>query len=418
MAAAGVPVVPGETPDDQSDRGVRRAVERVGLPALVKASAGGGGKGMRRVREAGEIDEAIQAARREAIAAFGDGTLYVERLVERPRHVEVQIFADDHGHVVHLFERECSAQRRHQKVIEESPSPALTPALRARMTEAAVAAARAAGYRNAGTIEFLVDRRTATIALLLPRDEHAAAGRASGHRAGHRARSRARAAAGRLRRAAAVDAGRRSASAATRSKRASTPRIRRRASCRRPAGSRATASRSVPGVRVDSGVAEGGEVSVHYDPMLAKVIATAETRDARDRAPGGRAARVPDRAASARTAPFLIADPRDPTRSATARSTPAFLDREGAGVSRESSVAGIESAVAQSNHDQSAIRSPQSPVHGSTRGIAGARSGSRRKAPAAGRAPRAADVRRGRTLHRAPMPATVIKVHGQARRRR
>src|SRR5258708_8116187 len=157
VSAAGVPVVPGETPDDQSDRGIRQAIERIGLPALINASAGGGGKGMRHVLEAGEIDASIQAARREATAAFGDGTLYVERLVAHPRHVEVQIFADDHGQVVHWFERDCSTQRRHQKGIEESPSPALSPAVRARMTDAAVAAARAASYRNAGTIEFLVD---------------------------------------------------------------------------------------------------------------------------------------------------------------------------------------------------------------------------------------------------------------------
>src|SRR5476651_1529326 len=157
VAAAGVPVVPGETPDDQSDRGIRQAIDRVGLPALIKASAGGGGKGMRNVLDARAIDESIQAARRESVAAFGDGTLYVERLVAHARHVEVQIFADNHGHVLHLFERDCSTQRRHQKVIEESPSPALTPGLRARMTDAAVAAARAANYRNAGTIEFLVD---------------------------------------------------------------------------------------------------------------------------------------------------------------------------------------------------------------------------------------------------------------------
>src|SRR3954469_7576548 len=157
VSAAGVPVVPGETPDDQTDRGIRKAIERIGVPALIKASAGGGGKGMRHVLDPREIDEAIQAARREATAAFGDGTLYVERLVAHPRHVEVQIFADSHGHALHLFERDCSTQRRHQKVIEESPSPAVTPALRARMTGAAVAAARAANYRNAGTIEFLVD---------------------------------------------------------------------------------------------------------------------------------------------------------------------------------------------------------------------------------------------------------------------
>src|SRR5262249_52317963 len=101
--------------------------------------------------------EAIEAARREAEAAFGDGTLYVERLVEHPRHVEVQVFGDDHGEVVHLFERDCSAQRRHQKVIEESPSPAITSTLRGQLTEAAILAARTAGYRNAGTVEFLVD---------------------------------------------------------------------------------------------------------------------------------------------------------------------------------------------------------------------------------------------------------------------
>ena len=125
MPAAGVPVVPGETPADQSDAGVCAAVERVGLPALVKASAGGGGKGMRaRARRGRQPSRSIQAARREAQAAFGDGTLYVERLIERPHHVEVQVFADDHGRTVHLFERECSVQRRHQKVIEESPSPA------------------------------------------------------------------------------------------------------------------------------------------------------------------------------------------------------------------------------------------------------------------------------------------------------
>ena len=141
----------------QSDAGVAAAVARVGCPALVKAAAGGGGKGMRRVDDPAQAIDAVQSARREAEAAFGDGTLYVERLVDRARHVEVQVFADQHDHVVHLFERECSAQRRHQKVIEESPSPIMTPRLRSRMTDAAVQAARACGYRNAGTVEFLVD---------------------------------------------------------------------------------------------------------------------------------------------------------------------------------------------------------------------------------------------------------------------
>src|SRR4029434_5870514 len=117
----------------------------------------GGGKGMRVVRSEADAQPSIAAARREAISAFGDGTLYVERLIERPRHIEIQIFADAHGNIVHLFERECSVQRRHQKIVEESPSTALTPRLRNAMGAAAVAAARAAGYRNAGTIEFLLE---------------------------------------------------------------------------------------------------------------------------------------------------------------------------------------------------------------------------------------------------------------------
>jgi len=157
MAEAGVPIVPGETPADQSDAGLRTAATRLGVPLLVKASAGGGGRGMRVVREPGELADAIELARREATAAFGDGTLYVERLFEHARHVEVQIMADHHDRVVHLFERECSLQRRHQKVVEESPAPHLHPAVRERVTTAAVTAARATGYRNAGTVEFLVD---------------------------------------------------------------------------------------------------------------------------------------------------------------------------------------------------------------------------------------------------------------------
>jgi acetyl-CoA/propionyl-CoA carboxylase biotin carboxyl carrier protein len=130
MDSAGVPVVPGATPDDQTDDGLLAAARRIGYPVLVKASAGGGGKGMRLVDSDEDAREQIPAARRESAAAFGDDTLSVERVVPRPRHVEVQIFADAHGHAVHLFERECSIQRRHQKIIEESPSPALSPALR------------------------------------------------------------------------------------------------------------------------------------------------------------------------------------------------------------------------------------------------------------------------------------------------
>src|SRR5580693_7719100 len=153
---AGVPVVPAveETEADDTEL-ARRAVAEVGFPLLVKAAAGGGGKGMRIVREAGALPEALAAARREALAAFGDGTLLVERYVERGRHVEVQILADQHGHVVHLFERDCSVQRRHQKVLEEAPAPTISAAVRDRLTAAAVRLARAVGYVNAGTVEFL-----------------------------------------------------------------------------------------------------------------------------------------------------------------------------------------------------------------------------------------------------------------------
>jgi acetyl-CoA carboxylase biotin carboxylase subunit len=157
MKAAGVPIVPGETPADQSDAALVAAIERVGYPALIKPAAGGGGIGMKAARAPAEAADAIGAARREAKAAFGDDTLYVERLIERPRHVEIQVFADGHGNTVHVFERECSAQRRHQKTIEESPCPALSPAVRGRMGAAAVAAATAVGYRNAGTCEFLLE---------------------------------------------------------------------------------------------------------------------------------------------------------------------------------------------------------------------------------------------------------------------
>ena len=157
MQDAGVPIVPGQTPADQSDASLASAIASIGYPALIKPAAGGGGIGMKAARARADVAGALAAARREATAAFGDDTLYVERLIERPRHVEIQVFADAHGHAVHLFERECSAQRRHQKTVEESPCAALSPAVREQMGAAAVAAARAVGYRNAGTCEFLLE---------------------------------------------------------------------------------------------------------------------------------------------------------------------------------------------------------------------------------------------------------------------
>jgi 3-methylcrotonyl-CoA carboxylase alpha subunit len=156
MQDAGVPVVPGYLGEDQSDGGLQAAAERVGYPLMIKAVAGGGGRGMRRVDTAAAFAEALAAARREAQAAFGDSRVILERFVQGPRHVEVQVFGDAHGNCIHMFERECSIQRRFQKVIEESPSALLDDGLRAAMGAAAVRAARAVDYVNAGTVEFIV----------------------------------------------------------------------------------------------------------------------------------------------------------------------------------------------------------------------------------------------------------------------
>jgi len=279
MQAAGVPVVPGETPQDQSDAGIGTALARVGVPALVKASAGGGGKGMRLVDDERQAVEAIQMARREAESAFGDGTLYVEQVIDRPRHVEVQIFADAHDHVVHLFERECSVQRRHQKVIEESPSIVVTPKLRSRMTDAAIQAARACGYRNAGTVEFLVDvsgGRGAERFYFLEMNtrlqvEHPVTEQVTGLDI---VRAQILVASGEplpwvspwiTQRGHAIEA----RVYAEDPSRGFLPQAGPLLLYREPRW---------PGVRVDSGVEEGGDVPVHYDPLLAKVIASAATR--------------------------------------------------------------------------------------------------------------------------------------------
>jgi acetyl-CoA/propionyl-CoA carboxylase, biotin carboxylase, biotin carboxyl carrier protein len=280
MGIAGVPVVPGETPKDQSDEGISNAVERVGLPALVKASAGGGGKGMRRIDEADGMTAAIQAARREAAAAFGDGTLYVERVIPRPHHVEVQIFADNYDHVVHLFERECSVQRRHQKVIEESPSPLINTRLRQRMTDAAVRAARASGYRNAGTVEFLVDRsggRGAERFFFLEMNtrlqvEHGVTEQVTGLD---------------LVQAQLIVASNQplpwTSPAITQRGHVIEARVYGEdpANGFLPQAGRILLYREprMPGIRIDAGVQENSDVPVHYDPLLAKVIATSATRD-------------------------------------------------------------------------------------------------------------------------------------------
>jgi geranyl-CoA carboxylase alpha subunit len=154
---ANVPTIPGAEPEDQSNAGLTAAAKTVGLPLMIKAAAGGGGRGMRRVQAESELGAALDAARSEAQHAFGDGRLLIERALDGARHIEVQVFADQHGNVIHLGERDCSVQRRHQKLIEESPSPAVDTALRAKLGDAAVALAKAVNYVGAGTVEFLVD---------------------------------------------------------------------------------------------------------------------------------------------------------------------------------------------------------------------------------------------------------------------
>ena len=392
VSAAGVPVVPGETPEDQSDRGIHEAVERIGLPALIKASAGGGGKGMRHVHDAAAIDESIQAARREAAAAFNDGTLYVERLVARPRHVEVQIFADDHGRVLHLFERDCSTQRRHQKVIEESPSPALTPALRARMTEAAVAAARAVGYRNAGTIEFLVDGAHFYFLEMNTRlqVEHPVTEQVTGL---DLVRAQLLVANGEPlpwtqetigQRGHAIEARLYAEDPAQGFLPQAGPLTRYREAQR-------------PGIRVDSGVVEGGEVSIYYDPMIAKVIATAETRPlAIVRLCA--ALREFEIAGIKTNRAFLLKILGSDAFRDGAIDT-AFLDREGASIAAalpQEPAFAIESTIPP----QSAVRNPPYDPWSS-----GAQSAKAQAAPAARR--RSASAA-GTVI--APMPATVITV--------
>jgi len=157
MIEAGVPVVPGMAEPESDLTKARAFAVEAGFPVMIKAAAGGGGKGMRRVDSEEEFDNAFAAAQREAANAFGDDRVYIEKFLEKPRHVEIQIFADSHGNCIHLFERECSVQRRHQKVIEETPSPIVDPEMRARMGEVAVRAAKAVNYVGAGTCEFLVD---------------------------------------------------------------------------------------------------------------------------------------------------------------------------------------------------------------------------------------------------------------------
>ena len=158
MEKAGIPVIPGYHGLKQDNKSLIEEGKKIGFPLLVKAAAGGGGKGMRIVHSEDRLNEAIEGAKRESKSAFGNDTVFLEKYLDKPRHIEFQILADEHGNIIHLFERECSIQRRHQKIIEETPSPVMTPQLRKKMGDAAVAATKAAGYTNAGTIEFMIDK--------------------------------------------------------------------------------------------------------------------------------------------------------------------------------------------------------------------------------------------------------------------
>ncbi|HEX5798859.1 MAG TPA: biotin carboxylase N-terminal domain-containing protein, partial [Gaiellaceae bacterium] len=256
-ADAGVPVVPSGDADE------------IGYPLLVKAAAGGGGRGMRIVRGPDELDAALAAAGREAEAAFGDGTVFCERYVERPRHVEIQLLADAHGTVLALGERDCSVQRRHQKVLEESPSPALDPELRAAMSDAAVAFAAAIGYRSAGTAEFMLDGRDFFFLELNGRIqvEHPVTELVTGSDL----------VAEQLR----VAAGERLRPSASRAPRGHAVEARLYAEDPRtflPQAGRIERLSLPRGLRVDAGVEEGDEVGLAYDPLLAKLIAHGPTR--------------------------------------------------------------------------------------------------------------------------------------------
>ena len=267
---ADVPTVPGYDGEDQSEGRLAEEAERIGYPVLVKASAGGGGRGMRVVTGPEEFAEAVRGAKREAETAFGDGAVFLERLVENPRHVEVQILADGHGNIVHLCERECSIQRRHQKVVEEAPSPALSPGLREEMCAAAVRLAREAGYRNAGTVEFLMDGEGFYFLEMNARlqVEHPITELVTGRDLVHLQLA-----------VAAGDPLPFSQEDVT--SRGSAMEVRLYAEDDGlPAGGRllAFSPPEGPGIRNDAGVETGDEVSLFYDPMLAKLIVSAPDR--------------------------------------------------------------------------------------------------------------------------------------------
>ena len=274
MAGVGVPVVPGSDGPVDSAEAAREIAGRIGYPVMIKAAAGGGGIGMLRVKDEAGLAAAFASAQRRAQSAFGSGALFVERFLEAPRHVEVQVFGDGGGRVVHLHERECSIQRRHQKLVEESPAPNLSAVLKARLTEAAVAGARAVGYVNAGTMEFIVQGDEFYFLEMNTRlqVEHPVTEEVTGV---DLVAAQLRVASGEplpwtqeqvAQRGASIEC-RIYAEDPAKGFMPSPGRITRLVL---PEGS---------GVRVECGVTEGVEVTVHYDPLLAKLITSGRTRD-------------------------------------------------------------------------------------------------------------------------------------------
>lgn len=276
MVNGGVPVIPGMTQAETDPAVIRGSAAEIGYPVLIKASAGGGGKGIRIVHSEAEIEEACRSASREALAAFGDGTIYLERFFEKAKHIEFQILADRHGNAIHVLERECSVQRRHQKIIEETPSPALTPELREEMGRAAVAAAKASGYVNAGTVEFLLDAEKHFFFLEVNtrlQVEHPITEMITGI---DLVRQQLEIAAGNPLALSQDDIRGRGHAIECRiyaedPKQNFFPSPGRIVYYREPSG---------PGVRNDCGVYSGFEVPVNYDPILSKVVTHAENREA------------------------------------------------------------------------------------------------------------------------------------------